>query len=78
MNNQLNHKEVIDKDESGNRPIFPVLRIKQELFTQVGENLILPQFKLVKTDEEILIDIFGKLSIPTISLHANFSPIKQT
>jgi hypothetical protein len=77
MNKKTNHKEVIDKNEPEKRPIFTVLTMKKELFTQVGEDLIVPQIKLGKTDEEILIGIFGKLSIPTISLRANFSRIKQ-
>jgi len=53
-----------------NRFNIPTATIQNEVYNQVGEGSFSLLFKLGKSDEEILSDLIGKLSIPTNSLNA--------
>ena len=69
MKNQAKQKAANDDNELGNRLSSPALTLQNELFYQVGEDSFTSQFNLGKTEEQILIDIVGKLTIPGNSLN---------
>ena len=78
MKNQAKEKAANDENEPGNRLNSRALTLHNALFYQVGEGLAIPLFEPGKTEEEILIDLVGELSIPTKSLNAKPSNFKQS
>ncbi len=73
-------KKYVEKNVIGPRSWLNWLALKEqnELLNKAEVGLDSQLFKLIKTEEEILIDLFGKLSIPITSLNETPSPFKQS
>lgn len=62
----------------GDRTYIPPLSMQNDPFNPAGEDLFIQQFKLGKTEEEILCDLVWKLSIPTKPLSITPSLYNQS
>jgi len=78
MKNQTKPKGANDENELRNRVNIPALTMQNELFNPFGEDSFASQFNLDKIEEEILIHLVGKLTIPTKSLSPIPSLFKQS
>jgi len=70
MKNQAKRKAASDENELGNTINISAWAMQNERFNYLGEDTFPLEIKLGKTEEEILFDLVGKLSIPMNSLNA--------
>jgi len=78
MNNLIEQKESNDDKEPENKINILSLAIQIEPFRKDEENSLSLNFKLGKSEENTLADLFGKLSIPTKPLSDLPSNIKRS
>jgi hypothetical protein len=69
MKNQNNQKSAEHEKAIGNGNNFSPLAEPKKLFDTTGKDLFPQQFKPGNSEERILIDIVGKLTIPVNALN---------